>query len=301
MKFILDGSLAKEFTGARAVRLINVAVILAFAYIGSLWINLGISHLIGSYQLKTLDAVTSRFLSAPKIDFSSIAKRNIFNPCSASSMGQKVHTPILSTTPTSLNLELLGTIINDNPQLNLAVVQKKGEKLQKIYAISDSIGGNAVVVKIERFAVFIDNGGRMEKLSIDIEKGFPKGSGKVSKRRRSKSNGVRAISAGSVAIERKYFRSQLKDMSKLLVQVRAVPNKSKDGSINGFKLFQIHKGSIYEKIGLKNQDIIKRVNGQDINSAEKGLALFSSIKNDSRFVVDLERNNSNKTLSIEIE
>jgi len=104
-----------------------------------------------------------------------------------------------------------------------------------------------------------------------------------------------------MVMDRNFLQNQMKDMSSLLTQVRAVPNKTKDGAIDGFKVFQIQKGSVFEKIGLKNMDVLKRVNGQTLNSAEKGLELFSAFKSEERFELDIVRNDDEKTIIVEVQ
>lgn len=300
MRFVLEKNLERYFTNGRAILLVNIAIVISLAWVVSLWINLVASGFIRSVpDYKPRKALKVRTYPLT-VDYSVISKTNIFNPGAPPAgtipPGQ---IEVISAKPTTLNFELLGTILTNYPERNMAVLMEKGTKNQMLYKISDAVTSNAVIVRIDRFAVYIDNAGQMETLFIDIEKGFPP---KFKQRSRpSPTGGVREVAAGAMVMNRAYLENQLKDMSKLLVQVRAVPSKNEKGEIEGFKIYSIKKGSLYEKIGLKNHDIIKGVNGRPLNSAEKGLELFSAIKNESHFTVDLVRNNVNTTLTIEIQ
>jgi general secretion pathway protein C len=66
-------------------------------------------------------------------------------------------------------------------------------------------------------------------------------------------------------------------------------------------LYEIGKDSLYDKVGLKNQDVIQRVNGQALNSVETGLDLFNALKNDTHFTLDIIRNKENKTIRVDVQ
>jgi general secretion pathway protein C len=75
------------------------------------------------------------------------------------------------------------------------------------------------------------------------------------------------------------------------MQARIVP-AFKDGVSTGFKLFSIRPDSIYSKIGVQNGDVIRRINGYDLNSPEKALEVYSKLKEANRIDIELERSGS---------
>ena len=75
---------------------------------------------------------------------------------------------------------------------------------------------------------------------------------------------------------------------KLLSEARVVP-KVEDGEVTGYTIKRIVPGSFYEKLGLKNEDVIKMINGQSIASPEKALALFRLLRNESTIYLEIER------------
>ena len=66
--------------------------------------------------------------------------------------------------------------------------------------------------------------------------------------------------------------------------------------MQGFKLFSIHPDSIYSKIGIQNGDVIKRINGNDVNSPGKALEIFSGLRDASGIDIEIERNGNNLQL-----
>jgi general secretion pathway protein C len=106
---------------------------------------------------------------------------------------------------------------------------------------------------------------------------------------------------GKVLMDRRYFDSQKGNINDMMTQIRAIPNMTPAGAVDGFQLFEIAKDSIYDKVGLKNQDVLQRVNGQPLNSVETGLDLFNALKNDNHFVLDILRNKENKSITVNIQ
>ncbi len=298
----------------KAILLINLAVTVLMAYVLSLWINLAISEKMSDAPVYRSEESATKVAPYRKTDYSIIKRRNIFNseahiPSATSSAPAIDPSGSLAETapPTALNLNLIGTIITDSGYGSFAVIEDKSSRKQKLYALNDEPAPGARIVQIGRFAVLIDNSGHVESLTMEFKKDFP-GSKKGKGREKGKSSkmvtmnsDVMKVGAGQVVMDKRYMDKQLADMNSLMTKVRVVPQKSDDGSMKGFKLFQINRGSIYDKIGLKNNDVIQRVNGQPLNSVESGLDLFYALKNEMSFSVDLERNNSKQTLTINIQ
>lgn len=71
-------------------------------------------------------------------------------------------------------------------------------------------------------------------------------------------------------------------------QARVVPYMV-DGKPQGFQIRRIVPGSIYQRLGLRNSDIIKSVNGRSLTTADQALQLFSMFKNEQEISLDVER------------
>jgi hypothetical protein len=69
---------------------------------------------------------------------------------------------------------------------------------------------------------------------------------------------------------------------------RIVPS-FKDGVAQGFKLFAIRPDSFYARLGLLNGDTVRRINGFEITTPERGLELYAQLKDAKELRVDIER------------
>ncbi|MBF0171662.1 MAG: hypothetical protein HQK87_11370, partial [Nitrospinae bacterium] len=208
----------------------------------------------------------------------------------------------LSTAPrTSLGLRLVGTISAGGEGARLAAIERKDVGEAAIYRVDDEVMG-ARVVRIERNRVYLVREGVTEVLPLDLEERTdPRSAPGRQGFAGTPGADVSEAGEGAYVLSDRYVKAELANMSSLLTQVRAVPNLDKSGAADGFKLFSIKKGSIFDKIGFKDHDVVKRVNGVELDSAEKGLELFQALRSEKSFLVDIDRNNAKKTLTFNIQ
>ncbi len=102
---------------------------------------------------------------------------------------------------------------------------------------------------------------------------------------------VHATGENQYELPRQELNQTLANLNDVAMQARIVP-AFKDGTADGFKLFSIRPDSVFAKIGLQNGDVVRRINGFELNSPERALELYSKLKDSGRVEVDLERNGS---------
>ena len=302
MRYTLDGLMDAK-TGRMAA---NTAVIIALAWAVSLWINLFISTKLSEIPAYQAPKPAARYQQQKKADYSVIKRRNIFNPAQSTTKGAPLpdNNKLMDALPTALNLELIGTVNTESGENSFAVILDKGTKKQNLLRINDEVAPGATLVGINRLSVLIDNGGRLESLTVEIKLGERAKRGRVrveAPAAGTPRDGIWKVSDGNVIMDRRFLEKQLSRINDLMTQVRAVPHMNKDKKMLGFKVFQIRKDSLFQKVGLKNHDVIQRINGQQLNSVEKGLDLFSALRDETHFTIDLLRNNANKTINIEVQ
>jgi general secretion pathway protein C len=100
-------------------------------------------------------------------------------------------------------------------------------------------------------------------------------------------------------VPRSEIDKTLSNLNDIAMQARIVP-AFKDGQAQGFKLFSIRPDSLYTKIGIRNGDVIEKINGYELNSPEKALEIYTKLKEASRIDIEFERNGTknHKTYTI---
>ncbi len=223
---------------------------------------------------------------------------------SASGEGFDIKGPCRDST---LNITLVGTIFTGNEKTTLVTIQEKGVESPDIYKVGDQIVGaeQATVAKIERKKVIINNGGVKECMELADPKivmqfvrddqlpsldEIPvpdqlKGPGVLD----SKPNAGLSDS-GTVSLNCNYVEGELgADFGKIMSSVRIVPNPTSTGGINGFKVFSIPSGSLLDKVGLKNGDVIQQVNDTNLSQPDQGFALFQALQDEESLRISVLR------------
>jgi general secretion pathway protein C len=207
--------------------------------------------------------------------------------------------PNAAPVKSGLRVKLLGTLVANDKMWSVSSIQDMTNQRSTTYMVGDRIQG-AEVIDIERGRVIILNNSRKEFIDGNPGDGSgamaaappimpgppvqpPPGNGF--------GNGIRAVSENDYEVPRTEIDRTLANLNDVAMQARIVP-AFKDGQAQGFKLFSIRPDSIYSKIGVQNGDVIKRINGFELNSPEKALEVYSKLKEASRIEIELERNGS---------
>ena len=214
---------------------------------------------------------------------------------SASEGGEAAADEVLERS--SLRAKLLGTTLANVAEWSIATLLDMDASKASPYRVDDEILG-AKIVSIELRRVIVVNEGRREYIDATEPSG---GSGrpavKAPPKKDNKSaepsdaSGIRATAANTYEVPRDELQKAMDNMSQLASQARIVPS-FKNGESQGFKIFAIKPNSLYTKLGIQNGDIIKRVNGFDINSPDKALELYSKLQSSNRIEIEFERGNT---------
>ncbi|MGE0826821.1 MAG: type II secretion system protein GspC [Candidatus Binatia bacterium] len=288
------------FLGVRCVLLTCVA------YFCALSVNIGIATKFApppvvpnrseTYSLPSLS--TKPPLSAYAIVYT----RDIFNTTKAPLLTKG--NVVASTTNT--NLRLLGTATSQHGRA-FAILEDQTTRAQGLYREGDLIAPGVLLVKVSWDRITIERQGQRETLLLPKEPTTPSSQSPVtlvstvtSNSNAASDSGVRQVSQDAYHIDRREVDYALNNLSDLFTQVRAVPYSPTDGVVQGFRLFQIKPESLIDRIGLKNGDIIQRVNGVEISDPSTAFQLLQDLQGHPQIRVDVLRNHQPTTLSYEI-
>ncbi len=88
-------------------------------------------------------------------------------------------------------------------------------------------------------------------------------------------------------LKRAYVNQQLANLNALLNDARVIPIEQ-DGK-PWFIFDFVREGSIYEKLGLKNKDVIVQINGFTVDSLPKALKLFEALQLEEKITLRIKR------------
>jgi general secretion pathway protein C len=226
---------------------------------------------------------TRRDLSA----YTSILERGLFGDGKAPSTGSRA-----AEIPT-VNYKLIGTV--EGEVFTGAVLEDKSG--QTFYRINQKLPDGSDLVKIMRDKVIIR---RADGALVNLEVVDDTKIVAVQQPPVNGAAGVRKLSDGKFMVDQKEVLASTENMSQILTQARALPY-IEQGKTIGFKITEIIPGSIYEKIGLQNGDVIQRVNSQDVDDPAKFFQLYQGLKNERSIAIDLLRGGQPQTLNYDIQ
>ncbi|MBL6979160.1 MAG: hypothetical protein ISR61_09430 [Desulfobacteraceae bacterium] len=188
--------------------------------------------------------------------------------------------------PTSLKISLLGTVTGSEENAR-AVIEETGRKTQGLYRVGDSVQ-NAVVKKILWGKVVLRVGDKDEILSMEVPE---------SKKGGRTSSSVKPVHSGdTLTLSRSDIQDSLKNINKLLTQARIRPHL-KDGKPDGFALSYIKANSFFTKLGLRRGDIVKSINGKQINTPEDAFSFYQALESGAPLSMEISRGGKPKTIN----
>lgn len=230
--------------------------------------------------------------------YQAIIDRNIF--ASKEQPDQEVSADqIKNLEPTSLKIRLLGTIAGDQ-QSARAIIEEPKQKTQNLYKTGDSIEG-AVIKKILRGKVVLRVDGQDKILSMEEATA----SSKQETRPTIKASpggrrlGNTATAQSTLTLNRRDIQETLANINDILSQVQVRPYMD-SGDSEGLIISNISPGSLIEKMGLTDGDIVQAVNNKQIKSPDDVIALYQSLKFGTRINLQVLRDGQQKVLNYNI-
>jgi general secretion pathway protein C len=208
-----------------------------------------------------------------------------------------------------LNIDLLGTLVSAKPEWSLATIRVDGTS--KLIRIGVTVSDKAEVVEITARYIVLQNGAKQQVVRLwDVKTADKAAAAKKAPASQVAvaggppaedfTKGVKKTGANDYQIDRSMLEENLQDLSKLGMQARIVPNYE-GGRYAGFRLVGVRPDSIYKAIGLQSGDLIRRVNGSDIDTPNKAIELFEQLRNSPSISLDIERRGQKVTQMYQIK
>ena len=186
---------------------------------------------------------------------------------------------------------------------DITVVTVEHKRKTKVLAKGESINGFVLEGAGSNYAAFSKNGKTYQISLIVSTKG--KGSIKQAKPAASQvSSAVKVegevVDAGDhKIIDRSLVAHYANNMGDLEKNI-GVKEIKKGKELTGFSISFIKKGSLFEKLGVKRGDVIKMINGQEINSYQAAMNFYKELPNMNNLTLVIERGKEEMELEYEV-
>ena len=230
----------------------------------------------------------------PADSYRIISERNLFGTTTKAVTEKQAAAATPASQDVALLIDLRGTVAG-GPKYGFAVIEEKGTKKQRLVKAGDVVAG-AKVIRVRRNAIdlLVNDQERTLKM-VETKEGSI-----VPPQAVPPPTPPPAAPRGTTVISRSEVDAGLQDMGSLLRQAQIRPY-FEAGVPNGFLISNIRPGSLYQKMGAVDGDIIQEVNGRPIRTADDVMGLLNTIKAGSSMSMTIKRGGNQQTLNYQFQ
>lgn len=195
----------------------------------------------------------------------------------------------------TLSRYILKGVYSTQSNAGWIIIEEKSSKKSIILEQNQKLDRYTLTKLYSTYVIFENNSNeyklelpKEDKLNYEIEKKTSIGNENI------------IVNENNVTVKRNYLNSYVNDLNKVWKDI-AIKDVRKNGRIEGFKIFKVNKNSVFGKLGLKQNDVIKSVNGKEINSYGDAFKIYNEINSLDYLTFEVLRNNEIVELSYEID
>lgn len=266
--------------------------VIAYALVGLGYDYLSLTMLKGQTVRPAVEeaAPVSTFQKEPADVYAVIPQRNLFGSTDKPVAGKKLETAAPVGGPDLAALLVIRGIVAGTGKDGFVVIEEQGKNKQMLYKVGNVVAG-AKLTKIARRAVTFLVGNKEQILKM-VE---------------TNENLLTAARPGllpaaptsgrssPLVVNRSEVDASMKDMGAMLSQAQVRPFYT-DGAPDGFMITNIKPGSVYERLGLVNGDVIQAADNRKLLTADDVTALYNTMKAGSSFTLSIKRGGQQQNL-----
>jgi general secretion pathway protein C len=198
---------------------------------------------------------------------------------------------------TQLPLNLLGTAAADLPELSWAAIEDRDTQQTLVLRVGDSIRNLAVVKRIERKRIVLEEKGALRELALAEPEGVaaalptpPRPMARAAANRRRPTPPPQATTPPEPGV---------RTPAQLFSEARILP-KYEAGQMVGVQVSSIKPGSIYERIGIQEGDVITELNGIRIDSPEQSAKILLELTSGGTLSVQVQGPGGTRNLDADL-
>ncbi len=226
-------------------------------------------------------------------DYAPILEKNPFGPpmklipISTEQKGEKIASPS--------ELILIGTTVGP-ANLSYAILEDKSHSAfqgQEVFAHGHKVYDYGTITKIEKDWVELTQGTIASRISIAEPQTKEITTGA------SQPSFGKKISESQYVLDKEVVQNALKNPQQIMTDARLLPNVVK-GKIEGFKISEVKQNGMYGNLGIRNGDILLKINNLEMSNPESALQAMSALGGMNSVNLDIIRDGAKMTMSYDI-
>lgn len=203
-------------------------------------------------------------------------------------------------TPVSspIELMLLGTAVGSFRE-TFALVRHTMKQEERVFRLGDMVFDTGRLVEVAREKAFIVINNKKVELLTPLAPPQTAPTGQTSAGTGHAVTAVSNTGAGSYIIDQRALNAALDNPAQAMTDARLLPSQ-KDGRVEGFRASEVKPNGVFSMIGIKNGDVLLRLNDFPMDSPDKALQSFIALKGQNRLKLDIIRDGQAQTFNYDI-
>jgi len=212
-------------------------------------------------------------------------------------------------------LRLVGSVVSPGyPEWSFAAIAGTSDGKTMLYREGSSVDNSRVMAVRSSSVVVSGSGGVCQLLMFDEEEGaitrVPAPAEKPATRAAKGRNaglsdeeldeGIEKVSDTRFNIQRSLVDKALANQGSLMKAARVIPH-DENGRVVGVKLYGIRRTSLLGRLGVRNGDMLRTINGFDMTSPDTALEAYSVLRSANKLTLAVKRQNKEMTIEYNIE
>ena len=208
------------------------------------------------------------------------------------------------------NLRLVGCVMSPGyPEWSFAAIAGTTNGKTMLYREGSDVDGSRVLAVEPSTVVLTGSSGACQLLMFEEEATGttpPKVATKPADPRKAGlsdeelTDSIEKISDTKFNIQRSLVDKVLANQGSLMKSARVIPHEE-DGRVVGVKLYGIRRNSLLGRLGVRNGDMLRTINGFDMTSPDTALEAYSRLRTADKLTLAVKRQNKETAIEYNIE
>jgi general secretion pathway protein C len=215
----------------------------------------------------------------------------------------------------SNSLRLVASVMHPRlPGWSFAAIAGSTDGKTMLYREGSVIDGSKVVAVYPSSVVVTSSSGVCQLLMFEEEVSKPAQARKPKETPKPRSSnprnaglsdtelneGIEKISDTRFKIQRSLVDKVLANQGSLMKAARVIPHEE-DGRVVGMRLYGIRRNSLLGRLGVRNGDMLRTINGFDMTSPDSALEAYTRLRTSDNLTLAMKRQNKDLTIEYTIE
>jgi general secretion pathway protein C len=214
-------------------------------------------------------------------------------------------------------LRLVGSVMSPGyPEWSFAAISGTTDGKTMLYREGSTVDGSRVLAVQSSSVVVSDSSGACQLLMFDEEEAAARAPAPPTRPARAASkpgdprnaglseeeldDGIEKITDTKFNIQRSLVDKALANQGSLMKTARVIPHEE-DGRVVGVKLYGIRRNSLLGRLGVRNGDMLRTINGFAMASPDTALEAYSRLRTADKLTLAVKRQNKELTIEYNIE